>query len=239
MDGDGNITSGTTQDREGLDEALRRLIRLGATALSTAELVALLLRRGRLTQAAELSAQGVRWLLTQPAEALIEAHGLEAGDVARLLACGELSRRFYAASDERPTLRAPADIYAWARPRFFGLNREAFHALYLNNRGRLLRHVRISEGSVDQCQVDPREVLAPAVVCRASSIVLLHNHPSGDPEPSVHDVALTRQLREAARLLCVRLADHLVVCERGYVSLLERGLLGATSPPTTSRLHAP
>ena len=68
-------------------------------------------------------------------------------------------------------------------------------------------------GSVDQCHVDPREALAPAIACRATGIVLLHNHPSGDPEPSVQDVALTRQLKEGARLLCLRLLDHLVIGE--------------------------
>ena len=97
--------------------------------------------------------------------------------------------------------------------------------LCLSSRNVLLRHVRVAEGSVDQCHVDPREALAPAIACRATGIVLVHNHPSGDPEPSVQDVALTRQLREGARLLCLRLLDHLVVGESGYVSMLARGLL--------------
>jgi DNA repair protein RadC len=93
-----------------------------------------------------------------------------------------------------------------------------------------MRHARVAVGSVDQCHVDPREALAPAVACRASALVLLHNHPSGDPEPSVQDVALTRQLGEGARLLCIRLVDHLVLSSSGYVSMLARGLLGDDRP---------
>ena len=145
-------------------------------------------------RATELLEHGLRGLLTQPPEALVELHGLEPMEVARVLACGELARRLHDAPDLRTRLRTPTDIYTWARPRFLGLKREEFHVLCLNNRNVLLRHVRITEGSVDQCQVDPREAFAPAVATRASCIVLLHNHPSGDPEPSVHDVALTRPL---------------------------------------------
>jgi DNA repair protein RadC len=113
------------------------------------------------------------------------------------------------------------------------------HVLCLNSRNVLLRQVRVAEGSVDQCHVDPREALAPAIACRATGIVLVHNHPSGDPEPSVNDVALTRQLREAGRLLCIRLLDHLVIGDRGYVSMLSRGLLRGDDSAFVSKLQSP
>ncbi len=235
MDGDWLEPTRTS----GLEETLRRLIRLGSSALSSTELVALLLRRDSPTRAAELMEHGLRWLLTQPPEALTEFHGLEPMEVARVLACGELARRLHQAPDDRPRLVTPNEIYTWARPRFVGLKREEFHVLCLNNRNILLRHVRVTEGSVDQCQVDPREAFAPAVASRASALVLIHNHPSGDPEPSVHDVTLTRHLKEAARLLCIRLVDHLVLGDAGFVSMLQRGLLGVDAPLPSSRLHAP
>lgn len=238
MDGEWGVTAQPAPEQV-IEETLRRLMRLGASALSNNELLSLLLRKGASARTADMTEHGLRWLLTQPPEALVEFHGLEPLEVARVLACGELARRLHRSPDERPRLHSPTDIYAWARPRFVGLKREEFHVLCLNNRHTLLRHVRVTEGSVDQCQVDPREAFAPAVACRASCIVLLHNHPSGDPEPSTHDVALTRQLKEAARLLCIRLVDHLVLGDSGFVSMLQRGLLGADAPLPNTRLHAP
>ena len=236
MDGEWGTTEPSATNAE---ETMRRLIRLGAAALNSSELVGLLLRRPSEARATELMEYGLRSLLTQPAEALVELHGLEPMEVARVLACGELARRLHDAPDTRTRLRTPTDIYTWARPRFVGLKREEFHVLCLNNRNVLLRHVRITAGSVDQCQVDPREAFAPAIATRASCLVLLHNHPSGDPEPSAHDVALTRQLKEAARLLCIRLVDHLVLGDAGFVSMLQRGLLGADVPLPSTKLHAP
>jgi DNA repair protein RadC len=87
-----------------------------------------------------------------------------------------------------------------------------------------VREACVAKGSTSHCQVDPREVFAPAVAARASAVVLVHNHPSGDPEPSQLDVTLTLQLRDAGRALCIRVLDHLVLGDRGYVSLAQRGL---------------
>jgi DNA repair protein RadC len=89
----------------------------------------------------------------------------------------------------------------------------------------LVRDVRVAEGTTNACPVDPREVFAVALAARATAVVLAHNHPSGDPEPSSLDVALTAQLVEGGRLLGVKVLDHLVVGESGFVSFLERGLM--------------
>lgn len=221
------------------DEVQRRLIRLGPTALSTAELLSLLLRSDGLVRATQLVDGGLKALLQESPEALIEHRNLEPHEAARVLAAGELARRLHLAPEERPRLQTPAAIYEWARRQLIGLRREEVHVLCLNSRNYLLRHVRISEGAVDQCQVDPREALAPALACRASALVLIHNHPSGDPEPSVLDVTLTRQLREAARLLCIRLLDHVVVSDRGFVSMLQRGLIASDSSSYLAQLQSP
>lgn len=199
-------------------------MQFGAGALSDAELVSLLAGVGG-ARAQALLEGGLRGLLMAHPETLIERWGLSAGVTARLTAAAELSRRLTASTETRPRLATPDSIYAWVRPRLCGLRHEAFLVLCLNSRNVLLHEALVARGSVDQCQVDPREALAPAVACRATGVVLVHNHPSGDPEPSVNDVALTRQLRQGARLLCIRVLDHLVVGEAGYVSLLTRGLL--------------
>ncbi|MGV3621706.1 MAG: JAB domain-containing protein [Archangium sp.] len=229
MDNDWLLTTKVTERVPVLkpaDDAQRRLIRLGPTALSNPELLSLLLRgEDAVKRAAALTEGGLRALMHESPEALQEHHRLDAKEVARVLAAGELARRLHLSPEERPRLQSPAAIHEWARRMLVGLRREEVHVLCFNSRSFLLRHVRVSEGASDQCYVDPREVLAPAVACRASSLVLLHNHPSGDPEPSVLDVTLTRQLKEGARLLCMRLVDHLVISERGFVSMLQRGLL--------------
>ena len=240
MEGDWlNEETVTAPQRKGLEEVKRRLLRLGASALSGTELVALLLNSDELQRAATLVDGGLRALLQESPEALVEHRQLTATESARVLAAGELARRLHVSTDERPRLQTPQAIYEWAKKRLIGARREEFHVLCLNSRNGLLRHVRVAEGSVDQCHVDPREALAPAVASRATGIVLLHNHPSGDPEPSVQDVALTRQLRDGGRLLCVRLLDHLVIGERGYVSMLARGLLKGDEPGYLSRLQSP
>lgn len=240
MDGDWlNEDTVTAPPVKGLDEVKRRLLRLGPSALSNAELVALLLGGDALKRGSALVEDGLRALLQESPEALVEYRQLSPTESARVLAAGELARRLHVTPDERPKLQTPQAIHEYARKRLIGARREEFHVLCLNSRNVLIRDVRVAEGCVDQCHVDPREALAPAIACRATGMVLLHNHPSGDPEPSVHDVALTRQLREAGRLLCIRLLDHLVIGEKGYVSLLARGLIRGDDPSFLTRLQSP
>jgi DNA repair protein RadC len=240
MDGDWLETTVSTDPTvRSMEEAKRRLLRLGAGALSNTELVGVLLGNEHLKRATALLEDGLKALLTDPPEALIEHHQLSPTETARLLAAGELARRLHVAPELRPRLQTPQAIYEWAKKQLVGTRREEFHVLCMSSRNVLLRHVRVSEGSVDQCHVDPREALAPAVAARATGIVLVHNHPSGDPEPSVQDVALTRQLREGARLLCIRVLDHLVIADTGFVSMLARGMLRGDDAGFFSKLQSP
>ncbi|MEW5740186.1 MAG: DNA repair protein RadC [Myxococcota bacterium] len=241
MDGDWlDSVSGAQQRPKGLvDDARRRLMRLGPQALTDAELLSVLVGITDPRALSTLLQAGLRALLSEPPEALVEHHGLDRHTTARLLAASELARRLPLSADERPRLQTPQAIYEWARARLCGLRREEFHVLCLNSRNVLIRAVKVAEGAVDQCTVDPRETLAPAIAARATGIVLIHNHPSGDPEPSVNDVALTRQLRDGARLLCIRLLDHLVIGERSFVSMLARGLLTEDTSSFLSRLSEP
>ena len=221
------------------DEAKRRLMRLGASALSNTELVGVLIGGDDLKRASALVADGLKALLSESPEALVEYRQLSEDEAARVLAAGELARRLHVSPEERVRLQTPQAIFEWARKQLIGARREEFHVLCMNSRNLLLRHVCVAVGSVDQCNVDPREALAPAIACRATGIVLVHNHPSGDPEPSVQDVALTRQLREGARLLCLRLLDHIVDGETGFVSMLARGLIKGDEHSYLARLQSP
>lgn len=231
MELDRVVTRPRRRARRLADEAKHRLWRLGPEVLSDGELLALVTGLSNEQSVAALLANGLRALTQEPPEALLEASRGSSRAVCRLLAATELGRRLGRTSEElRPRLGTPQAIWEWSRHALLDGRQESFHVLCLNPRNVLLRHARVAVGSVDQCHVDPREALAPAVSCRASALVLLHNHPSGDPEPSVQDVALTRQLREGARLLCIRLVDHLVLSSGGYVSMLARGLLGDDGP---------
>jgi DNA repair protein RadC len=214
----------------GLQAPRERLYRLGAQALSDPELLSVLLasgaRRGRPPDALlPEGGGGLRALLQLEPHELCARPGLGRIRAAQLLAALELGRRAQRAPERRPRLRTPQEIYAYLAPTLSALRREVFHVLCFNPRNVLLHDARVAEGTMNACPVDPREVFTTALTARASAIVLAHNHPSGDPEPSAQDVALTAQLAEAGRLLGIKVLDHVVVGDGSFSSLLERGQL--------------
>jgi len=150
--------------------------------------------------------------------------GLVAAQAATLAACFELGRRLYRPESGPRTLTQAADVHAVARDLELA-RREHFVAFYLDARNRVLSRETVSVGTLSASIVHPREVFAPAIERRAASIVLAHNHPSGDPEPSDDDLALTRRLVQAGILLGIEVLDHLVIGHGGYVSLKSRGLM--------------
>ena len=199
------------------DTLFRRVLLSGGAALDDAELVALALGSSRRLELPTL-------MQADPFE-LVQSGLLSERAAARLVGAVELVRRLAVRRSQRPRLPTASAIWNWVRPGLAGLRRETFRVLCVDARSRLLREVITSEGSVDSCHVDPREVFGPAICCRASAVVLVHNHPSGDPEPSLQDVALTHQLRAAGELLCIRVLDHVVVTETGFVSMMQRRML--------------
>lgn len=126
-------------------------------------------------------------------------------------------------------IRSSAEAAQWFLPALRGLDHEELHALYLDRRGRPLHYRRLTSGSDGATVIDPRQILRPAVACGAASLIIGHNHPSQDPDPSTEDHAATRRLAAACAALGLRLHDHLIVGGDRYVSLAERGEI----PPTT------
>lgn len=199
-------------------------------ALPDADLLARLLCGGRATARARraatrlLEARSLEAWTRLPAESCaLEARRLLGDETAARVvpvAC-EFARR---ALGPPPgvTLSRPEDVVPWLAE-WRSARREHFVGFYLNARHQLLARTMISVGSLSASIVHPREVFVPAVAGSAAGVIVAHNHPSGDPEPSPEDLAVTRRLREAGDLLGIELLDHLVVAERGYVSLKARG----------------
>jgi len=210
-----------------------RLYWNGADALADAELLALQLGTGRRGRSAievahdVLAAYGsLTDLASREASELARVPGIGRAKAARLAATFELCRRLRArAPAARLTLSGPAEVYAAYGSLMEDLRREVFRIALLDAQNGLLRDLVISEGTLSSSLVHPREVFKPAILESAASVILLHNHPSGDPTPSREDIRLTRQLVEAARLLDLRIHDHLIVGRGAYVSLAEKGLI--------------
>ncbi|TVP44306.1 MAG: DNA repair protein RadC [Gemmatimonadales bacterium] len=148
------------------------------------------------------------------------AHGVAGVGAAardRLAAALELGRRLASPPpEERPRLRGPEDVVRFMAPRLRSLRHEEFHVIILNTRHRVLATARVSQGILDASLVHPREVFAPALEARASAIILVHNHPSGDAEPSPEDRRVTRQMSEAGSVLGIRVLDHVIVGDPGW-----------------------
>ena len=208
-----------------------RLARHGAGALSSRELVALVLgtgsaRASAFETAGRLLEGGVRGLAQRSLADLEREHGLGRAKATRVLAALELGARL--ASEGRadqPALRTPAESARYLLPRYSARPVETFGLLALDVRHRLKREAVISVGCLTSSLVHPREVFQEAVLARAAALVLFHNHPSGDPEPSAEDVSLTRRLASAGTLMGIDVLDHLVLGAGRYVSFRDRGLL--------------
>jgi len=215
------------------DRPRERLVAHGPGALSDAELLALLLRTGgpqgdALAAATSLlqAHGGLHGLARAGGFELASVAGIGPAKSASLRACMELSRRL-AARRLEPGLavRGPEDVFAHFHPRLRHASQECFIALLLDGRHRVLREETVSQGTLTASLVHPREVFRPALREAAAALILVHNHPSGDPAPSAEDRDVTRRLVSAGELLGVRIIDHVIVAERGFCSLREDGCI--------------
>ncbi len=210
-----------------------RLRSRGVEALSSAELVALLLRTGArgcdavdVARALIARSGGIDRLESAPACELAAVPGVGAAKAASLIAAFELGRR--CASSHLPEgapLRSPEDVFRHFGARLRRLSQERFVVLFLDGRHRVLGEETVSQGTLTASLVHPREVFRPALRASAAALILVHNHPSGDPTPSAEDRVVTERLARAGEVLGVRVLDHVIVAERGYVSLREDGTL--------------
>jgi len=214
------------------DRPRERLAALGPQALSNAELIAILLRVGVRGESAVAVGQrllnkfgGLSGLHRAPFKELMDQHGLGEAKASQIKAAIELGRRLTLESpEERPAINSPADAAALVQYEMSALEQEHLRVILLDRRNRVMETVEVYKGSVSSSQIRIGEVFKEAVRKNASALIVIHNHPSGDPTPSPDDVAVTRAIVQAGKLLDVSVLDHLVIGLSRWVSLKEKGL---------------
>jgi DNA repair protein RadC len=213
------------------DRPRERLAQLGPQALSSAELLAILLRVGVPGENAVQVGHrllntfgGFAGLQRASFSEVCSQHGVGLAKAAQIKAAIEIGSRLMKESPERRTIHSPADAADLVKYEMSGFEQEHLRVILLDTRNRVLEIVEVYQGSLNSSPVRVGELFKPAVRRNAAAIIVVHNHPSGDPTPSPDDVAVTRAIVQAGKLLDIDVLDHLVIGGGQCVSLKERGL---------------
>ncbi len=209
-----------------------KLIRYGPDILRIPELVSIILNTGyRDENVLELSHRiikeyGSRAIASENnVGRLMEILGIPPVKACQIIACFELGRRFFQEEPGKmPTIRGPEDVYLYLED-MRKLKKEQFRGLYLNARNKVIHDEVISIGTLTANLVHPREVFQPAIEYLACGVIVAHNHPSGDPEPSEDDLEITRKLASVGKTMDIELLDHIIIGSKTYVSLKEKGMV--------------
>jgi DNA repair protein RadC len=213
-----------------------KMLKQGAHSLSNAELLALILRTGDTAtkkSAIDLGREiishfgdNLRELGSADLAQICAIKGMGLAKASGLKAAFTLASRFQTRRLEHlDRFTTPRQVFDYFHHEFRDSRKEYFLTLLLDGKNRIIRRVQISEGSLNQSIVHPREVFSPAVKESAAAVILVHNHPSGDPSPSSEDIAITRRLREAGDIMGIKVLDHIIVGDGEFMSFVERGLL--------------
>ena len=210
-----------------------RLKKHGAAALSTTELLAIQLRIGNKERSAVGLAEflmaefsGLRGVANAGIDGLRKVKGIGPVKAIEIAAAVELGKRLAVLSDEpKITIRSPADIANLLMPELRDMKKECLKAIHLDTKNQVLKIITISVGILNSSLVHPREVFQEAITSSACSLIVAHNHPSGDPTPSPEDKSITRRLHECGELLGIELLDHVIVGDNRWVSLKESGVI--------------
>ncbi len=218
-----------------LDESERpreRLAKHGPQTLSNAELLAILLRVGvQGENAVQMGNRllrdlgGLQGIHRAAYDDVCQQHGIGPAKAAQIKAAVELGRRLSIESPEdRPAIHSPGDAAALVQYEMSGLEQEELRVMLLDIRNRVEKILTVYKGSLNASFVRVGELFKTAIRSNAAAVIIVHNHPSGDPTPSPDDIALTRAVVQAGKLLDLEVLDHLIIGKGGYVSLKERGL---------------
>lgn len=211
-----------------------KLLKAGRENLSTAEILAILIRSGSGKRSAldiaadvmSLNKNGIKFLAECRPEELAEVKGIGMAKACEILAAAELGKRIASTPREKgPIIASAGDIADIFMERMRYYNKEHFISLLINAKGEIIEEAKISIGDLCSSSTHPREVFVDAVRRSAGSVIFLHNHPSGDPEPSETDVQTTVRLMEAGELLGIPVLDHIIIGDGRFVSMKARGLI--------------
>jgi len=210
-----------------------KLLRFGESTLSDAELLAILIRGGTSgLNALELAQQvlaahdgSLRFLRDISIEELTSHPGIGPAKAALLKAAVEIGKRISADVKQKIVIKSPDDVKNLVMEDMRFLTQEHFRVLYLDRKGGIIFIEDVSKGGLHSAIVHPREVFKTAIKRSAASVILVHNHPSGDPNPSAEDIDITRRLVEAGKLLGIDVLDHIIIGEQKYCSLKSLGLI--------------
>jgi DNA repair protein RadC len=216
------------------DRPREKLLEKGPEALSNTELLAIVLRTGDASSGNSALDHGrllmhrfdesLRKLGEASVQDLCSIKGIGPAKAAQIKAAIEIGKRFAQEEVKQgDAFRSSADVFHFYREQLGGLKKEEFHVLLLDAKNRRIKDVRVSEGSLTSSLVHPREVFNPIIRESAAAVILVHNHPSGDPAPSQEDLHITRRLREIGEVMGVRVLDHIIVGKGKYVSFVDDG----------------
>ena len=209
-----------------------KLLQQGTARLSTAELLALILRTGRKNETALVLSQrllgrleGLRGLLEASLEEMMEIEGIGLAKAAQLKAVAEISQRLPQRGAAEEILSSPASAAEVLMPRLRYLQQEKFCVVLLNTKNMVIAVEEVTIGGLNSSLVHPREVFKRAIRRSSAAIILAHNHPSGDPSPSREDIMVTRRLIEVGDLVGIQVLDHIIIGDGRFLSLKQEGAI--------------
>ncbi len=211
-----------------------RLLRFGSDGLSTAQLLAIILRTGdkeksalQLARELLMHFSSIRELEDASVAEFSRIKGMGGAKIAQLKAAFELGRRLFlggtADFSQTPSFKNSSEVYNRYRVKFYGLKKERFLCAMLDTRNRVFKETVVSDGTLTSSLVHPREVFRQAIKEAAASVLFIHNHPSGDPTPSRDDIDITKRLVNAGRVVGINVLDHIIIGDEKYLSLMEKG----------------
>jgi DNA repair protein RadC len=220
------------RDLESSQRPRERLASLGATSLSNAELIAILLRTGikginavQLGQKILMDCGGLAGVHRLSYTELCRMRGVGPAKAAQIKAAVELGNRFAASTPtEHPVIQSPEDAASLILYEMGALEQEHLNVMLLDTRNRMVKLVEVYRGSLNSSLIRVSEVFKEAVRANAAAIIVVHNHPSGDPTPSPEDISVTHAIVQAGKLLDIEVLDHIVVGKNKFISLKSRGL---------------
>lgn len=215
------------------ERPIERLVKFGAETLTNQELLAIILRCGtRGENVLELSGRilgevnGINGILNISYADVMKIKGIKKVKGSQILAVGELFRRFNSLkSNSKIKISSPKDIADMLMIEMADLNQEILKLIVLNTKNNIIKIKDIFRGTLDSSIVHPREIYCEAIKSSGSSILICHNHPSGDPSPSKEDINITLRIKECGQIIGINLLDHIIIGNGQYISLKEKGII--------------